>query len=166
MLTFVLFATPWLVSVRETHVWTVPEVCGPCSFLYDISLPTGPERSRPVWRNVAAAKHDHPRSPVATVPHEDHPFHLDGDSYHILGHRSWVQTHTHTHTLCIPSTLYFYHVILFPFHLPDTQSRLCLISQAPTLLQLHHPRRVKDITSHWGVINPQTSIMPGNCMYR
>lgn len=55
MFSFVLFAIPWLVSVRETHVWTFPEVCGPRSFLYDISLPAGPERGRPVWRNVAAA---------------------------------------------------------------------------------------------------------------
>lgn len=77
-------------SARETHVWTFPEVCGPRSFLHHISLSAGPERRRPLRGNLAAAQHDHPRSPITAVPDEDHPLHLDGDSHHILGHRSYV----------------------------------------------------------------------------
>lgn len=88
MLNFVLFVIPCPLSVREAHVWTFPDVCGPCSFLHNISLPTGPERGGPLWGNIAAAQHDHPRSPFTTVSYEDHPLHLDGDSHHILGHRS------------------------------------------------------------------------------
>lgn len=69
-------------------MWTVPEVCGPRSFLHDISLPAGPECSGPVWGNIAAAQHDRPRPPLAAVSYENHLLHLDGDPHHILGHRS------------------------------------------------------------------------------
>lgn len=73
---------------RETDVWALLEVRGPRGLLCHVSLPAGPQCCRPLRGNVATAKHDDPRSPVPALPYEDHPVHLDGDSHHILGHRS------------------------------------------------------------------------------
>lgn len=90
---------PPVLPARETDVWAFPEVRGPRSLLCHVSLPAGPQCRRPLRGNITAAKHDHPRSPVTALPYEDHPIHLDGDSHHILGHRSRIKR-TNTVLLC------------------------------------------------------------------
>lgn len=85
------FHSPPVLPARETDVWAFPEVRGPRSLLCHVSVSAGLQCRRPLRGNITAAKHDHPWSPVTALPYEDHPIHLDGDSHHILGHRSRIK---------------------------------------------------------------------------
>lgn len=88
-----LFCAMFLIIVGEDHTWSFLKICGTRSFFHNLSWPSHYECCWPFWRDISLTKYDHPRPPLPIVPHEDHPFYLDGNADHFLGRRSDIISH-------------------------------------------------------------------------